>query len=180
MDLVIKKYFEQYRGTLPPELEDKINGRLMSDQSLLNKWRDWRTGLKYTREDLDAELFGALDDCLTDGQYHIPLDYKTRGYPPNEGDSEKYYQTQLDAYSLLLAKNGYKTKDCAYLVYYYPQEVRSDGVVIFNIKPVKVATDRNRASSVFEDAVQLLKGPIPKHHSKCEHCSWISSRIAYE
>ena len=46
-------------------------------------------------------LFGALDDCLVDGEHHIPLDYKTRGFPPNEGDSEKYYQTQLDAYSMM-------------------------------------------------------------------------------
>ena len=136
--------------------------------------------MTYSREDLDAELFGALDDCLMEGEYYIPLDYKTRGSPPNEGDSEKYYQTQLEAYSLLLAENGYKPKDYAYLVYYYPKEVRSDGVVIFNIKPVKVEIDINRARSLFEDAVALLKGPMPGHHSECEHCSWISSRTAYE
>jgi len=180
MDFVIKKYFDQYRGKLPPDLRGQVDGILMPDLALMNKWRDWRTGLRYTREDLDAELFGALDDCLVDGEYYIPLDYKTRGYPPNEGDSEKYYQTQLDAYSLMLSENQYETKDHAYLVYYYPEEVRSDGVVIFNIKPVKVGTDINRARNLFEDAVEALRGPMPEHHSECEHCNWISSRIAYE
>jgi len=68
VDLVIKKYFDQYRGELPPELEDRIEGKLMSDLTLLNQWRNWRTGLTYSRENLDAELFGALYDCLTEGE----------------------------------------------------------------------------------------------------------------
>ena len=180
MDSIIKKYFDQYRGKLPPDLEGQVEGMLLPDLALMNKWRDWRTGLKYTRQDLDAVLFGALDDCLVDGEHHIPLDYKTRGFPPNEGDSEKYYQTQLDAYSLMLTENGYETKNHSYLVYYYPQEVRSDGVVIFNIKPLKIETDVNRARSLFADAVEVLRGSIPEHHSGCEHCTWITNRIAYE
>jgi CRISPR/Cas system-associated exonuclease Cas4 (RecB family) len=180
MDLVIKKYFDQYRGGLPPELEGKVVGSLIPDLGLMNRWRNWRTGLTYHREDLDAELFGALDDCLIEGEYFIPLDYKTRGYAPKEGDSEKYYQTQLDAYHLLLTKNGYQTKNYAYLIYYYPQEVRADGVVIFNIEPVKINSDSNRVKSIFEAAVNLLRGPIPKNHSECEYCCWISERIHYE
>lgn len=180
MDLVIKDYFDKYRGALPPEIDGKVEGQLMPDVNLMNTWRNWRTGLEYHDKTRDAVLFGALDDCLMNDNRYIPLDYKTRGFPPKDGDSEKYYQTQLDAYSLLLNENGYKTKDFAYLVYYYPKEVKKNGIVEFNIKPVKVATDLNRAKKTFEDAVDLLKEPMPKKHSDCEYCSWIGDRYGFE
>jgi len=180
MDTVIKKYFDRYRGGLPPELEGSVEGTLMPDMQLLKRWRNWRTGLQYHDTKRDAVLFGALDDCLFDGEYYIPLDYKTRGTPPKEGASERYYQVQLDTYSLLLAKNGFATRDFAYLVYYYPKEVREGGVVQFTTKPVKVATNLVRAEKIFRDAVELLKGPIPKKHSTCEYCCWVNDRLGFE
>jgi CRISPR/Cas system-associated exonuclease Cas4 (RecB family) len=180
MDLVIKGYFDNYRGSLPPEINGKISGQLMADINLMNKWRNWRTGLEYSDKKRKAVLFGALDDCLTEGEYYIPLDYKTRGSAPKEGDSELYYQTQLDAYALLLEKNGYKTKNYAYLIYYYPEEVKENGLVKFNIKLVKVNTDLKRAKKTFEDAIDFLKGPIPEKHSECEYCCWIGSRLDFE
>jgi len=180
MDLVIKKYFDNYRDKLPPEIKGKVKGRLMPDNKLMDKWRNWRTGLEYYNKQLDAVLFGALDDCLIDEDYYIPLDYKTRGSAPKDGDSQKYYQTQLDTYALLLDKNGYKVRDFAFLVYYYPEKVGEDGVVKFNIKPVEVKTDLKRAEKTFQDAVNLLKGPIPKHHSDCEYCCWIGDRLGFE
>lgn len=180
MDLIIKDYFDKYRGSLPPEIKGKVQGQLMPDVNLMNSWRNWRTGLEYHDKERSAVLFGALDDCLTDNGYYVPLDYKTRGFPPRDGDSQKYYQTQLDTYSLLLNENNYKTRNFAYLVYYYPKEVKANGVVEFYIKPVKVDTDLSRAKKTFEDAVDLLNGPIPKRHSDCEHCSWVGDRLGFE
>ncbi len=180
MDLVIKKYFDKYRGKLPPELEGKIVGELMPDLELMEKWRNWKTGLEHYDQGLEAILFGALDDCLVDGNDYIPLDYKTRGSAPHPGDSEKYYQTQLDTYSFLLDINGYPVKDFAYLVYYYPKAVRKNGLVKFDIKPVKVETNLKRAQETFVEAVKLLRGPIPKQYSGCEYCSWIYDRLGFE
>ncbi|MFQ5964557.1 MAG: PD-(D/E)XK nuclease family protein [Candidatus Scalinduaceae bacterium] len=180
MDLVIKKYFDQYRGKLPPEIEGEVEGNLMPDLELMDKWRNWRSGLEYHDEDVDAVLFGALDDCLVEDNSYIPLDYKTRGSAPKDGDSERYYQTQLDAYTLLLNANGYKTRNLAYLVYYYPEEVRANGLVKFYIKPVKVETDLERAHKTFRDAVSLLMGPVPERYSGCEYCYWISNRLGFE
>ncbi len=180
MDIVLKIYFDQYRGELPPELEGNVVGHLMPDVELMNKWRNWRTGLDYHDKERDAVLFGALDECLVDGEFYIPLDYKTRGSAPKPGDSERYYQTQLDTYSLLLNANGYKTKDFAYLVYYYPEEAKRASIVKFSIEAIKVETNLKRIENTFRDAVESLKGPIPKHHSKCEYCSWINDRLGFE
>jgi len=174
MDGVIKNYFDKYRekGELPPELQGKIEGNLLHDHKLLNKWRNWRTGLEYKDEDLNVVLFGALDDCMEkDGKY-FPLDYKTRGFAPKEGDSEKYYGNQLDCYTLLLEENGYPVGNFGYLIYYYPEHVEENGTVIFNVQPIQLKIDPNRARKTLKDAMKLLNGSIPPHHSECEYCIW--------
>lgn len=180
MDIVIKEYFDAYRGKLPPELEGKIKGKLMPDLALLEKWRNWRTGLEYYDKGLGAVLFGALDDCLIEGGLYIPLDYKTKGSAPGDGDGEKYYQTQLDAYALMLSANGYKTADFAYLVYYYPAKVGENGAVKFDIKPCKVGVNIERVKKLFAEAVGALAGAIPKAAHACEYCAWCDSRLKAE
>lgn len=179
MDLVIKDYFDKYRGALPPELEGKVEGTLLDDSAVLERWRNWRTGLSWRDEELDATLFGALDDCLVlpNGLF-APLDYKTRGFPPKEGGSEEYYQHQLDAYALLLQENGYSSADVAYLVYYYPKEVRENGLVQFAVEPHRMQIDKERAKKLFTDAVLLLRDGKPEFHREsttCEYCLWHTS-----
>lgn len=177
MDAVIKVYFDKCRdeGRLPVELEGKVLGKLFADKELLSRWRNWREGIIFN--DSDAVLFGALDDCLveesSDGDLFIPLDYKTRGWPRKE-DSHSYYQNQLDTYTLLLQKNGLKTKDIAYLVFYHPLEHREGGLVRFQIEPVEVKTDPEHAYKVFRDAVSLLQqSKPPASHSDCEFCGYV-------
>ena len=175
MDLVIKKYFDHYRGSLPPELAGKVEGSLFADADILAKWRNWRTGLRYKDEKTGAELFGALDDALEiSDNLFTPLDYKTRGSAPQEGASEKYYQHQLDAYAFLLAENKYPAADFAYLVYYYPKEVHEGGLVQFHVDPVRVEVNLDRAKKLFESAVKTLQGPMPESHSanSCEFGLW--------
>ena len=174
MDNVIKKYFDKFRkdGGLPPELVGKVEGGLMPDQKLMDFWRDWRTGLEYTDKKRNAVLFGALDDCLLDGDTYIALDYKTRGYPPREGDSQKYYGAQLDSYALMLWANGYKVAPYAYLVYYYPEKVKKNGVVDFIVEPVEIEVSIKRVKKLFEEALDCLEGLEPKSHSECIYCSW--------
>lgn len=173
MDGLIKKYFDKYReqGKLPPEIEG-IEGKLFSDMELLRKWRNWRTGLAYIDEELDAKLTGALDDCLiTDEGKFIPLDYKTRGYEAKV-DSHKYYQHQLDIYTFLLDENGYSTKDVGYLVYFHPINIEEGGAVTFEVTPKRLDTSKERGKKLFREAAELIQGSVPLHHSTCKYCSW--------
>jgi hypothetical protein len=173
MDIVIKKYFDLYReqGLLPPEIEGKVDGRLLPDVELMKKWRNWRSGLSYTDPSGGAILSGALDDCLLDGDKYIPVDYKTRGFDLKE-DSSAFYQNQLDCYTLLLEENGFAHAHHAYLVYYIPQAVLEGSKVQFKVEVKKMQTDPARARQTFRAALQCLKGLIPEKHSRCAYCTW--------
>ncbi len=181
IDAVLKKYFDKFRdkGELPPEIKGKAVGRLLDNQELLNEWRNNRRGLRFYDKDLEAELMGALDDCLIDGEYFIPVDYKTRGWLAKD-DSHSYYENQLNVYTLLLEKNGYKHKGFAYLIFYSPNEVVSEAKILFNVEPRKVAVDTKAAYRVFQDAVKILRGPQPKSHSACKFCVWGNDFVNFE
>jgi len=178
MDLVIKKYFDKYRlnNELPPEVQNKIIGKLFSDIATLEKWRNWRNSdLRYEDKGSNATLIGALDDCLVEDGYYIPLDYKTRGSELKE-DPRKYYQNQLDCYCLMLESRGYKTKGLAYLLYYWPEEVRRDSVVKFHVEPIKIETNIESAKRIIKDAAALLASPMPKPGANCEYCALVTQR----
>lgn len=177
MDLVIKDYFDKYRGSLPPEIVGKVRGVLYSDQEKMDLWRNWRTSLKLTMD--GSLLFGAFDDVLVDNGLFIPLDYKTRGSEPKEGTND-FYEHQLDLYGLLMDSNGYKTCGEAYLVYYFPKEVLKNGVVRFEVVPKKVGIDIKRGEKLFKDAVELLNGPEPKSHLECEYCNYLKYEQEFE
>jgi hypothetical protein len=175
MDTLIKKYFDKYRlqRKLPPEIEGKVDGMLMADIDLLNQWRSWRTGLVYKDVESGAILSGALDDLLVNPEkgVYMPFDYKTRGYDLKE-DSSSFYQNQLNCYALMLEANGLKHAGYGYLCYYIPKNIAEDGQVRFDVIVKKMDLDSGEAKKVFESAIALIKGPMPKSHSVCEYCSW--------
>ena len=177
MDRVIKNYFDTFRvkGMLPPELRiDAFKGiSLYDNQSQLEEWRAWRTGLQYRDPENGAVLSGMLDDLLVRDGVYIPFDYKTKGSPTNEEDATKYYQTQLDCYALMLEGNGLKTAGYGFLLYYSPKEVGEHGRVSFEIQPIKIGTDTERAKKLFHEALSVLNGPAPKSSEECEYCGWL-------
>lgn len=178
MDTVIKKYFDGYRlkNELPPEIEGMVTGKLFPDIAMLEKWRSWKnTNLCYKDTSLAVCLSGALDDCLIENNLHIPLDYKTRGYELR-GDPRKYYQTQLDCYCLMLKGSGYEIMDIAYLLYYWPLEVREDGVVKFHVEPIKIETNVESAKKIVKDAALSLYSPMPESSQDCEYCNLVQTR----
>jgi hypothetical protein len=182
IDRILKDYYDSFRkkGKLPPELKGRVEGKLVPDQELIDHWRNWRSGPRFEDEKLDAVLRGALDECLMDGKYYIPVDYKTRGSAPQEGKSEVYYQTQMDCYTFLLGKMGHKTRDYAYLVYYYPENVAENHLIKFNTEVVKLATSAERAYQIFSSAVKCYQGPIPESHTECGFCAWYSDLLEYD
>lgn len=178
MDSVIKVYFDKYRvkNDMPPEVKDKLPGKLFSNMGTIKRWRSWlQTDLSYEDKTINATLSGALDDCLTEDGFYIPLDYKTRGSELIE-DPRKYYQTQLDCYCLILDSSGFKTKGIAYLLYFWPVEVFEKGMIQFKVESIRIETNIDSAKKIFRDAVTCLKQEIPSASPNCEYCNFVLTR----
>lgn len=176
MDKALKQHFAAYaeRGQLPPalrELDD--NTTIFNDGQTLRLWQNNFHGIQY--HDPDGNLFrGAIDNVLVKDGRLIVLDYKTRGYALKE-DTADHYQDQIDIYTCLLRKNGYETEDYAYLLFYYPDKITSEGDVLFHTRLVKIDVDPQRAEDIFSRALAVLEGNIPPPAHKCAYCKWADS-----
>ncbi|MCI0330677.1 MAG: PD-(D/E)XK nuclease family protein [candidate division Zixibacteria bacterium] len=166
MDLVIKEYFNRYRkdGKLPPLIDGKVKGKLAAIS--LN--------LKFEVPDIDLKITGKLDDCLQlpDGSL-IPLDHKTRASLPGDTSySARYYQTQMDTYTLLLQKTGHKTTDEACIIYYSPATGELHKGVPFEVEVHQLKTRPERAFELYQQAKRCLEGALPDFNGSCEFCKW--------
>jgi len=177
LDLVLKDYFDNFRGKIPPELIGKVPGVLYPDFVKLNRWRNWRTGL--TIKTAEYTLIGAIDDLLIDGDIHSPLDFKTKGSCP-QTTGEEYYGHQMNCYDLMLQKNGMKTSGKAYLIYIYPKatiqpmdiEAVDDMNIAFGISVKVIDTSATNAEALIARAIKILKGKRPEPSVKCEYCNF--------
>jgi len=181
MDLIMKKYVDNFRGDLPPSLKRNLPGVLFGDLNKMNKWRHWRTGLTYIDSENNITLIGALDDCLVDGDVYMPLDWKTKGSRPKD-DGSQYYQTQLDCYNLMLAAQGLKVRNEGWLVYIYPEPVKSMDAeteliidIPFAMLPFNIACDKERAKEIVIKAAECLRGVRPESSARCEHCMYLEN-----
>jgi len=164
LDLVVKKYFDSYRGKniLPPILQEKIKGRLID---ILPKT------LWYNSSELNASLQGKLDECIVDEEgFYLALDHKTRSSAPSL--IHEAFQFQLDVYTFLLEKNNFKSRNLAFLVYYIPEEGILHNGFPFKAEVKEVETNPQRAEKVFIEAVQLLRKEMPPSSENCEFCNW--------
>lgn len=183
VDALLKEEFDTYRKKKiqPPLLTDnKIRANLFGNQRLLNQWRSNYAGIRYFDEDLKATLFGAVDDVLEfdDGKI-APLDYKSTG-----SKTSKIYdrfQLQLDVYTYLMEKNGYKTKKKGYLAFYVVD--KSKGFIDklpFRKEIVEIDTNPQDVYEIFKDAVEILKKEFPPPHNEdCQFKRWLEKAKKY-
>jgi hypothetical protein len=176
LDALLKEEFDTYRkqGQQPPILENsKLKANLFSNQKLLNQWRNKSVGLRYFDEKLQATLFGVVDDILEldDGRL-APLDYKSTGIKVTKIYDR--FQLQLDIYSSLLEKNGFKTNKKAYLAFYIIDKRKGFlDKIPFRKEILEIKTNSSEVYDIFKDAVEILKNDvIPKHSVDCQFYKW--------
>jgi len=174
MDRILKNHFDSFRdrGLLPPELSELKNIKLFDNVELLETWRNNRKGIQWA-DDEGNILRGAVDNILQKWGKLIVLDFKTRGFPLKE-DTHEHYQDQLDIYNFLLRKNGFETEDYAYLLFYHPNRVNENGDIIFHTDLVRMEISVDNAGRIFNDAIKILKGEVPKCGKDCEFCRWVN------
>lgn len=171
MDKILKTHFDKFmdKGAMPPELCERqvcTGLKLFDDKEKLKIWQNNFKGVSWT-DKKGNELHGAVDNILVKGKKLIVLDYKTRGYPTKE-DTAEHYRLQQNVYNFLLRKNGYKTEDYFFLLFYVPKEVMTTGEVIFDTELVKMKVDVDMAEKTWKKALKLLNKDCPK--KGCEWC----------
>jgi CRISPR/Cas system-associated exonuclease Cas4 (RecB family) len=183
VDSLLKEEFDTYRRKKlqhPLLVDNKIKANLFSNQKLLNQWRSNYAGIRYFDEELKATLFGAIDDALEfdDGKL-APMDYKSTGTKASKIYDR--FQLQLDVYTYLMEKNGYKTKKKGYLAFYVVD--KSKGFIDrlpFRKEIIEVDTSPGEVYEIFKDAVNVLEQSMPPAHSEdCQFKKWLSRANKY-
>ncbi len=184
VDSLLKEEFDLYRSkklTHPLFKDNNIEARLFENQKLLNQWRSNLAGIRYFDEEIKATLFGALDDVLEFKNGELsPLDYKSTG--TKVANIYDRFQLQMDVYTFLLEKNGYKTNKKAYLAFYIVDTEKGFiDRLPFRKEIYEIATNPDDVYDVFKEAVETLKLLDPPDHSKdCEFKKWIDKALLYK
>ena len=178
VDYLVKQEFDKYReaGTLPPVFaREGLSAKLYSGPEL-STWRNNFKGISYFDEDLNAIIYGAVDDILefSDGSLAV-VDYKSSG--SKEITIYDDYQKQMDVYNFILNRMGHETYSDAFFVFY---QVQKDGGGFQNVLPFKEELKRVKVNSgwvgdAFENAVGLARQDSPPDHSNenCDHCHYV-------
>lgn len=184
VDGLLKEEFDTYREKKeqhPLLLNNNIKAHLFPNQKLLNQWRSNFAGIRYSDPELKAVLFGAVDDILEfdDGKL-APLDYKSTG--SKVANVYDRFQLQLDVYTFLLEKNGFKTPRKGYLAFYIVD--KGSGFVDrlpFKKEIHEIETNPAEVYDIFKSAVQVLKQITPPpHNSDCLFGKWLSGAMVYK
>ncbi len=176
VDILLKEEFDEYRKKNEPHpllVAHNIPAKLFSNQDLLNQWRSNFSGIRFYDSELDATIFGAVDDVLEfmDGKL-APLDYKSTGSSvPNVYDR---FQIQMDTYTYLLEKNGFLTPRKGYLAFYIVD--KKNGFIDrlpFRKELIEIETNPSDIPALFKDAVAVLRRNTPPPHSPdCKFGEW--------
>ncbi len=177
VDYLVKQEFDQYRqkGQLPPVFaKEGLNAKLYAGPELAD-WRNNFKGIAYYDEDLNAILYGAVDDVLQFSDSSLAVvDYKSSG--SREITIYDDYQKQMDVYNFILNKMGHNTQSNAYFVFY---QVQKDGGGFKNFLPFReelraVPVNSSWVGNAFENAVELAhqdEAPLPSDN--CGHCNYV-------
>jgi len=183
IDNRLKDYMDLIRNSNAFAIPGETKIYLYKNQEQLNKWRDWKEGLRLK---LGNNFFsGALDDLLINNKkQYIPLDFKTKGQIPSDGYAEKWYNVQLSSYEWMLQRLGFKTAGFAYAAFFSPSlacNMKKDMTGIdffFNITFQKVKTNVLYINNLYKDAANCLTKKIPK--GNCKLCQYIEERNTIE
>jgi len=176
VDTLLKEEFDEYRSkgeAHPLLIQHNIAAKLFSNQNLLNQWRSNFSGIRYYDSELDATLFGAVDDILEfEGGKLAPLDYKSTG--SKVANIYDRFQIQMDIYTYLLEKNGFKTSRKGYLAFYVVDKRKGFlDRLPFSKELHAIDTNPDDVYDLFKEAVAVLKRPTPPPHSQdCKFGQW--------
>ncbi len=181
VDFLVKRSFDRYRsrGELPPMLQAHgLNAKLFPDQAKLDEWRNNRKGIRWTDPLTGVTLYGAVDDILEfpDGSLAV-VDYKASGSA--EGKVYPSYQFQLETYTYLLQRLGFKTAPTGYLAYFLAvKDQEFEGQLPFRMVVKEAELNPAGVADYFRAAVELAQSDrMPPSGEACDLCRFVGETV---
>jgi hypothetical protein len=177
VDTLLKQEFDSYRAkgeVHPLILAHNIPAKLFSNQELLNQWRNNFSGIRFYDPEIEASLFGAVDDILEFKDNKLaPMDYKSTG--SQVANVYDRFQLQMDVYTYLLEKNGFSTPKKGYLAFYIVDKENGFGDRLpFRKELHEIETNPSDIPELFKEAVSVLREAVPPPHSPdCQYGQWL-------
>lgn len=176
MDQLLKAEFDEYRavGKLHPILaEQGVQAKLFADTERLAEWRNNFRGLRWKDPKTGHTLYGAVDDILEFPDDSLAVvDYKSSG--AKEVTVYPSYQLQMDVYTYLLQRLGYRTAPKAYFAFFIA--VKDDGFkgrLPFRAQLLGISPEPDRVHDLFKRAVVLAQSDDePEPGAACDLCRW--------
>ncbi len=176
MDQLLKEEFDEYRAAGEPHpilTEHGVPAKLFGDAQQLQAWRNNFQGLRWSDAGTGHTLFGAVDEILEfpDGSLAV-MDYKSSG--ASAATIYPSYQLQMDVYTFLLQRMGFRTAPRAYVAFFLAvKSDRFNGRLPFRAELVEVIPQPERVHALFERAVAVAQADeVPAPGAECDLCRW--------
>lgn len=176
VDSLLKAKSDIYRskGELPPLFKESgISGRLFPDLEKMNEWRANRQGVRWEDPETGYTFNGAIDDLLelSDGSLSV-VDYKASG--AQEATVYPDYQLQVDFYTFLLQKLGYKTAPKAFFAFFMAvKKGEFQGHLAFQGVVKEVQVNPGRIYGILKEAISNTQTDVaPSSGENCDRCRW--------
>ncbi len=184
VDYLVKQEFDKYRlkSKLPPVFSELKTTAKLYNGLEMEEWRNNFKGISCFDEDLNAILYGAVDDVLEFSDKSLAVvDYKSSG--SKEINIYDDYRKQMEIYTHILRMKGFETQPHAYFVFYH---VQKDGGGFKNVLPFKeilkrIDVDPSWVAGVFERAVETARqDEAPNTLNHCDHCHYVEMASKYK
>tara|TARA_B100000700_G_scaffold325658_1_gene434989 strand:+ start:1858 stop:2649 length:792 start_codon:yes stop_codon:yes gene_type:complete len=190
VDALFKNEFDFYRASKekhPLFIEKDLNYIPFSD-SRLDDWRNNFVGVRYIDEDLNLELFGAVDDLWLnlDTNKVVVVDYKatSKAGEINISDDGWWpaYKRQMEFYQFLLINNNLEVDEVGYFLYANGLKEgflnRNDIPMLqFDLTLLEYEGSTKWIPKKLKELKSVLSSDkIPEPTSDCDYCRYFEDR----
>ena len=190
VDALFKNEFDFYRASKekhPLFLEENLN-YIPFSHSKLDDWRNNFEGVRFVDEELNLQLFGAVDDLWLDIDSNkvVVVDYKATSKAGSIEISDAgwwpQYKRQMEFYQFLLTKNEIDVDETGYFLYANCLKEgflnRNDIPMLqFDLTLIKYVGNIEWIHKKLKELKSvLLSDKMPDPSSECENCRYCEDR----
>ena len=190
VDALFKNEFDFYRASKekhPLFLEENLN-YIPFSHSKLDDWRNNFEGVRFVDEELNLQLFGAVDDLWLDMDSNkvVVVDYKATSKAGSIEISDAgwwpQYKRQMEFYQFLLTKNEIDVDKTGYFLYANGLKEgflnRNDIPMLqFDLTLIKYVGNIDWIPKKLKELKSvLLSDKMPDPSSECENCRYFEDR----